>query len=207
MFFARKCFKDARLVRQVVLPFMLVGALLMPVLAEAELYRWTTPDGQIHFGDNMPSSQAERGYDIINPATGVVTRHINRAKTPDELAAEAAAEQKRQEEAKAAADQARKDQVLLQLYSNKADIERARAQRMAEVNAQITQLKNALNRAELRGRSEKPSEVAAAAHDVEQLRKNLADLYGVRDDVVRQFDHDLRRFDELTKHKPAVADR
>lgn len=207
MFFARRCFKDARWVRQVVLPFMLVGTLLMPVLAEAELYRWTTPDGQIHFGDNMPSSQAERGYDIINPATGVVIRHINRAKTPDELAAEAAAEQKRQEEAKAAADQARKDQVLLQLYSNKADIERARAQRMAEVNAQITQLKNALNRAEVRGRSEKPSEVAAAAHDVDQLRKNLADLYGVHDDVVRQFDHDLRRFDELTKHKSAVADR
>lgn len=209
MAFAKTVCRESYSVLRFLVLAVLIGGVLLPVQvkAGAELYRWTTPDGRLHLGDNMPSSQAEHGYDIINPLTGEVIRHVSRAKTPEELAAEAAAEQKRQEAVKAAAVQANKDQVLLQLYSNKADIGRARAQRMAEVNAQIKQSESALKRAEVRARSDKPSEVAAAGRDVEQLRKNLADQYGVRDDVARQFNHDLHRFDELTTHKKAVSGR
>lgn len=199
----QKTVRKFALASRPVLLAALAGLFMLPIGAQAELYRWKTPDGRVHFGDNMPSSQAEHGYDIVNPATGEVIRHIDRAKTSAELAAAAAAEQKRKDEAKAAAEQSRKDQVLLQLYSSKTDIERARGQRMAEVNAQIKQVENALKRADERARSDKQSEVSSAMRDAAQLRKNLADLYGVRDDIVRQFDHDLRRFDVLTaKGKP-----
>lgn len=174
-----------------------MGLILLPLSAQAELYRWTTPDGHLHYGDNMPSGQAEHGYDIINPATGEVIRHIDRAKTPEELAAAAAEERKREEAAKAAEEQARKDRVLLQLYASRADIERARTQRLAEVNAQIKQVEDALKRADIRARSDQPSEVASANRDMAQLRKNLADLYGVRDEVTAQFDHDIKRFEQL----------
>lgn len=195
MFSARKTFMVPS---ALLLAVVLTGLILAPEVAEAELYRWTTPDGRIHFGDNMPSSQATRGYDVINPGTGEVIRHVERVKTPAELAAAAAAEEKRHADAAAAAEEAKKDEILLQLYSNTSDIERARKQRMAEVNAQIKQVENALKRAERRSLSDKPSEVASAAKDITHLRKTLADLYGTRDEVVRQFEHDLKRFEQLT---------
>lgn len=197
----QKTFATSKHLRRAALLAGVMGLILSPLVAEAELYRWTTPDGRLHYGDNMPSGQAEHGYDIINPATGEVIRHIDRAKTPEELAAAAAEERKREEAAKAAEEQAQKDRVLLQLYASRADIERAQSQRMAEVNAQVKQVEDALRRAEIRARSDQPSEVASANHDMAQLRKNLADLYGVRDDVKKQFDHDLKRFDQLTAAK------
>lgn len=204
MFSARKTFAVPS---ALILAVVLTGLILVPEVAEAELYRWTTPDGRIHFGDNMPSSQAARGYDVINPATGEVIRHVERAKTPAELAAAAAEEEKRHADAAAAAEKAKKDEILLQLYSNTSDIERARKQRLAEVNAQITQVENALKRAERRSLSDKPSEVTSASKDVTHLRKTLADLYGTRDEVVRQFEHDLKRFEQLTAQPKTAGPR
>ncbi|ANJ67408.1 hypothetical protein A9404_08460 [Halothiobacillus diazotrophicus] len=203
----QKTFATSKCLRCAALLAGLMGLILSPLVAEAELYRWTTPDGRLHYGDNMPSGQAAHGYDIINPATGAVIRHIDRAKTPEELAAAAAEERKREEAAKAAEEQAQKDRVLLQLYASRADIERARSQRLAEVNAQIKQVEDALKRADVRARSDQPSEVASANRDIVQLRKNLAELYGVREDVTRQFDHDLKRFDELKGARKAGSDR
>ena len=101
----------------------------------------------VHYGDNMPSSQAMEGYDLINPSTGEVIRHIDRAKTPQELAAEAAAkaaakqaaEKKRAEEEA----QAQRDHMLLDLYSTTDDLERARKQRLEEIDGLIKQTENA----------------------------------------------------------------
>lgn len=179
--------------------------MLLPGRASAEMYRWTTPDGAIHFGDSMPSSQAARGYEIIDPQSGDVIRQIHPAKTPQELAAEAAAKQAAAEQAEAAAEQARQDQMLLDLYSSTADIKRARDQRLGELDAQIKQMMAALMRASVRSRSSNPTEAESAGRDLAQLRKNIADLNGVRDAAARQFDRYLQRYKILTAHKKDQA--
>ena len=165
----------------------------------------------VHYGDNMPSSQAMEGYDLINPSTGEVIRHIDRAKTPQELAAEAAAktaaeqaaEKKRAEEEA----QARRDHMLLDLYSNTSDLERARAQRLDEIDGLIKQTQNALDRANERSKhAQASSEQQAAFRDMLQLRKNLFDLQERRNDTSKRFDEDLRRFEQLQakdKSKPS----
>ncbi|WP_081441071.1 DUF4124 domain-containing protein [Halothiobacillus neapolitanus] len=173
-------------------------------VAHADLYRWTTKDGMVHYGDNMPSSQALEGYDLINPATGEVIRHIDRARTPQELAAEAAAktaeEKKRAEEVA----QAQRDRMLLDLYSNTSDLERARKQRLDEIDALIKQNQNALDRANERSKhAQASSEQKAAFKDVIQLRKNLFDLQERRDETSKRFAEDLQRLEQLqAKGKP-----
>ncbi len=152
----------------------------------------------MHYGDNMPSSQALEGYDLINPTTGEVIRHIDRAKTPQELAAEAAAktaEEKKQAEEEA---QARRDHMLLDLYSNTSDLERARKQRLDEIDGLIKQTENAIARAHKRSiNAAAESEKKAALRDLLQLRKNLFDLKERRDEASKRFDDDLRRFEQL----------
>jgi len=182
-------------------------------VAHADLYRWTTKDGMVHYGDNMPSSQAMDGYDLINPSTGEVIRHIDRAKTPQELAAEAAAkkaeeqaaEKKRTEEEA----QARRDHMLLDLYSNTSDLERAKSQRLSEIDGLIKQTQNALDRAIERSKhAQASSEQKAAFKDMLQLRKNLFDLQERRNETAKRFDEDLRRFEQLqAKDKPEQSDQ
>jgi hypothetical protein len=174
--------------------------------AEADLYRWTSPNGEVHYGDNMPSSQAEHGYDLINPATGEVLKHFDRAKTPQEIAAEAAQEQARRAAIKAQEDQARRDRVLLELYGSLDDLERARKQRIAELDALIQQTKDSIKRTWTRTQSQNAQEALAAQKDSIQLRKNLADLEDRRDATVAQFAQDSHRLQQLlTQTAPSPA--
>ncbi len=177
------------------------GIGVFPVIAQAALYRWTAPNGDLHYSDNMPSSQAERGYDLINPLTGDVLKHFDRAKTPQEIAAEAAAKQARIAAIKAQEEQARKDQALLDLYSSTDDLIRARKQRLVELDALINQAQDALKRTQERMLSTHSSEALAAQRDAIQLRKNLAELNDRRDDTVMQFARDANRLQQLLANK------
>lgn len=185
-----------------------VGALacfLASAHAQAETYRWVTPDGAVHYGDAMPSGQAERGYDIIDPATGTVIQRIERAKTPQELAAIEAKKNAEAAAAQAAAQkhaaQERYDKMLLDLYSSSADIRRMRDSRLAEIDKQIQQRKNALSRLE---ESAKSASLADAAHAIPEslkIRKSIARLEDERDRVATQFAADLNRFQQLKPGK------
>lgn len=170
--------------------------------ALADLYRWTSPNGDMHYSDNMPSAQAERGYDLINPATGEVLKHFKPAKTPAEIAAEQAAKQARLAASKAQAEQAQKDQMLLSLYSSAADLIRARNQRLAELDGLIQQNQDAISRAWKRGLSHNAEEASAAQKDGAQLRQNLATLEDQRDRTARQFAQDEQRLNQLLAKKP-----
>ena len=184
---------------------LVVGSLFSLVMlsapAEAVTYRWVTPDGAVHFGDAMPSDQAERGYDIIDPVTGEVKEHIDRAKTPQELA-EIAAKQKAQAAAarKAAQEKAAQekyDKMLLDLYSSRADIMRMRDSRLAEIDKQIQQAQDQLKRLEAHSKSGSLKDSAAAIPESLKIRQHIARLEDERERVDSRFAADLKRFEEL----------
>jgi len=170
--------------------------------AQADLYRWTTPNGTIHYSDNMPSSQVERGYDLINPATGEVLKHFDGAKTPAEIAAEVAAEKARLAAIKAQEAQATKDRTLLDLYSSPDDLLRARKQRLAELDALIKQTQESISRTFKRSLSHNADDALIAQKDGVQLRKNLASLEDERDRASQQFAQDEHRLQQLLTKKP-----
>ena len=183
-----------------------VGALLVcwavgaTVPAWAGTYRWVTPDGAVHFGDAMPSDQAVRGYDIIDPSTGSVLEHIDRAKTPQELQAIDAQKAAQAKQAEAAEAKQRHDDMLLDLYASSEDIRRARNQRLAEIDKQIQQAKDALARNQASGEGSL-SAAATAVRESLAIRRNIAMLEDRRDRMAQQFDADLKRFKELRPGK------
>lgn len=189
-----------RLVRSIVLG-SLISLIFLSAPAEAVTYRWMTPDGAVHFGDAMPSDQAERGYDIIDPVTGEVKEHIDRAKTPQELA-EIAAKQKAQAAAarKAAQEKAAQekyDKMLLDLYSSRADIMRMRDSRLAEIDKQIQQAQGQLKRLEAHSKAGSLTDSAAAIPESLKIRRHIAELQDERERVDARFAADLKRFQVL----------
>jgi hypothetical protein len=106
-----------------IVPLALSCLLLAPLAAaqtgdhEHLRYRWTDAAGQIHLSDEVPVEAARLGYDVINQY-GSVVRHVEGAKTAEQLAAQKQADQA----AKRAADQQRIDQQLLLSYPTEADL-------------------------------------------------------------------------------------
>lgn len=170
--------------------------------AWAETYRWVTPDGAVHFGDAMPSDQAARGYDIIDPTTGAVVQHIERAKTAQELQAIEAKKVAAAKKAEAEAAQAQHDQMLLQLYASADDIRRVRDHRLSELDTQIKQAKEALARSKERGEASL-SDAASSIRESLAIRKNIAALEDRRERIAQQFDADIKRF-EMIKPSPSA---
>lgn len=167
-------------------------------VASADLYRWTTQDGVVHYGDNMPSAQAIHGYDIIDPITGDVIRHIHREKTPQELAAEAAAKAAAEKKQAKKAAEARHDRILLDLYSNTSDIDRERDRRLKGIDKELEQAQKALTaKTMLLKQAESTAQQQAAFKSIQQIQQRLFDLRQARAQIVEQFAKDKRRFEQL----------
>lgn len=80
-------------------------------------YRWVDAEGHRHLSDEVPADAARYGYDVLNQY-GRVIRHVEGAKTPEQLAAE----KQRAEDHKIAMEQERRDQNLLLTYPTEADL-------------------------------------------------------------------------------------
>lgn len=110
----------------------------------AALYKWIDGDGQIRYSDRLPADQSKKKHQQLNPQ-GVVLNTREAAKSEAELATEAAAKLKLEEEQAAQARldklQYQKDQVLLMTFSNENELDLARNDRI-EVLDSVIQLIN-----------------------------------------------------------------
>lgn len=169
--------------------------------AYADMYRWQSPNGRVHYGDTLPPQQAGHGYEMINPATGEVIQTIAPAKTQAQLAAEAAAKKAKEQREKEQAEKERHDQVLLSLYSNVNDIKRARDARLTDIDQQIQQTKGAISRSQKRADDKNlPASVRDdAKKDIENLKERVQDLMTQRQQVEAKFQDDINRFEQI-KH-------
>ena len=84
----------------------------------------------------MPAEATKFGYDVVNPQ-GIVVKHVDRAKTADELAEAKLAASKALAERKAAEQRARDDEQLLSTYPQEEDLRRAQQQQLEMLNQQI----------------------------------------------------------------------
>jgi len=111
------------------------------------LYKWVDEDGKVRYSDRLPASQSKQQHQQLNPQ-GVVLTTRDAAKTPEELAAEAEAQLKIDEEqrkieaekreaARLQAIQNQQDQVLLLTFSSEEEIEHARENRIQVIDSVI----------------------------------------------------------------------
>jgi len=116
------------------LPLLLALACLAgPAWAQSDkgsVYRWVDEHGVVHYGDTIPPQYARDSREILN-SQGVEVGHVDAAKTPAQLAAEARAREQR-------VHQQQHDYFLLSTYTSVKDIEALRDERLSQIAAQQT---------------------------------------------------------------------
>lgn len=110
---------------------VLVG-LLISVAAygqQAQLYRYVDDKGVTVLGNRVPPEFVSRGYEVLD-SNGRVREVIPAAPTPEEL-------QANREARESQARQRQSDTTLLRLYSSQADLDRAHARQLAQIESLI----------------------------------------------------------------------
>jgi len=109
-------------------------------LSAATLYKWVDEDGKIHYSSRLPPDQSKKQHQQLN-SQGVVLSTKDAARPPEELAEEAEAARKLEEEqaeqARIQAIKDKQDQVLLLTFSSEEEIEHARDNRIQVIDSVI----------------------------------------------------------------------
>jgi hypothetical protein len=103
---------------------------------QAKLYKWVDEDGQMHFGDKIPTKYLVKEHDELNER-GMVIKHREAAKTAEQKAEEKRLEKERQKAALEEKKKKQRDRVLLDTYTTERDLIVARDSRLDAVDSQI----------------------------------------------------------------------
>lgn len=183
----------------------------------AKIVCWTNSEGVRECGNAVPPEYAQQSVERKSEM-GITVEKTERAKTPEELAAERARrerERREQEEReRMAAEQARRDKVLLQTFTTEEDLKLTRDGKLAAIDSRIKHGRQVVekleeSRAEMqgeaasleRGGKKVPEELRAKIEEVQaQIEKTLAEIEQRRQEriaVQEQFEADLARYREL----------
>ena len=203
--------------------FLLLG--LSGQAAADRLYKWVDAQGRVHYSDTVPPDAAGHEREVKS-RTGVTLQRIEAAKTPDQIEAERRArereEAKRRAEEEAARKQAAADRTLLLTFSSAEEIERARDDRVAVIDGQITLAEGRIEA--LRQQLQQAQQQAATIErtgrgDLQQAHQRIRDLErqigehqsylaGKRQErqaLIERFAADLARFKELQAERASTS--
>ena len=110
--------------------------------AEAKLYKWVDDKGITHYGEVIPPEYANKERDSLKKS-GLLEKRPEKA-DPATIRAKEEAEQKRKIESQATVEQQRRDNALLNTYSNENEIDLARDRSLVLVTARIDSYKTLL---------------------------------------------------------------
>ena len=182
----------------------LLFLLALPLASQAaELYRYLDRNGTLVIDrQGVPPEYAGKGYDVLNEQ-GRVIRKVAPALPAEEL--------ERREQAR---QQAVADEQLRKLYSSVADVDRAKARKLAELES-VMQIKRANLEAARQVQSQLMEQAAvkqrngqalpgdlqarldAAATDQVRLQADLARYETIKSTTIATFDKDRARMQQL----------
>ena len=204
--------------KHVYAPFLLLAFILTISDADSsKLYKWTDAQGRVHYSDKVPPDAAAREREV-KTKQGMTVERVEAAKSREQLAAEQrlreqeAARRKAEEEA--AQKQAAADRTLLLTFSSTKEIERARDDRTAAIDGQITLTRSHIEtlQSELEKVRQQAANVERTGHgtpqnlhnrarDIERQISNYETFIQAREQeraaIIRRFDADLARYQEL----------
>ncbi|CAN7163815.1 DUF4124 domain-containing protein [Aquipseudomonas alcaligenes] len=177
--------------------FALLMGVLMPALAQAELYRYTNDKGVIVLDRlGVPSQYIDKGYEVLNDQ-GRVIKTVPPAPTLEE--------RKRMQEEKARAGS---DAQLLRLYTSVEDVDRALQRKLAELDGVISVARG--NQQSLRTQQ---ANLQAQAADNERAGRQVPDQLVAQISDLRaeqqRLEQDIARYQQDRKNAQAgfAADR
>ncbi len=154
---------------------VLLTVLAITTVAAGSLIKWVDENGQVHYGDTMPASQADLERKVLS-MQGITVQTIERAKTPAELAeaqrqAALLAEEKRKLD-----EQAAKDHVLLATFSSEDDMILTRDGKIMAIDTIIRLTKDRIRRItqQLRGLAHEAADIERSGQEVpDELHKQI----------------------------------
>lgn len=113
--------------------FMLSAA--FSVSAEAKLFKWVDDKGTTHYGEVIPPEYANSEKDSLTKS-GMIEKRAEKI-DPASVRAKVEAEERRKIDNQAVMEQQRRDNALLNTYSNENEIDLARERSLVLINARI----------------------------------------------------------------------
>ncbi|MDJ0655555.1 MAG: DUF4124 domain-containing protein [Xanthomonadales bacterium] len=153
-----------------------------------KLYKWVDKDGNVHYSDQVPPDQVDQARQELNEQ-GVVVDRLDRAKTDEELAAEAAALRVQLEQMAAMQRQATEDRKVLAQYAGEQDIIRIRDQRIETLDRQIQSAQ-----AYISSQTQSLADLTKRAAELESQGVTISDamtdsIKSIRDQIAKQESH------------------
>ncbi len=193
---------------------LLVGAFTATPVAAGKLYKWVDEKGNVHYSDKVPPDAARLARKEMNQ-DGVTVKQVARAKTQEELAAEAAQAVRDEEQRKIAEAQAQADRALMLSYATEADLFRTRDQEIGVIEAnmataKLTMTSQEKNLSDLlahaasfeRSKQAIPQAVtdsiALVRLQIDQQKKSLTEREALKETVRKDYEVKLLRWRELS---------
>lgn len=142
-------------------------------------YKWRDAQGNPHYDDVLPEEALKYGYDIINPS-GIVVKHVDRAKTPEELAADKAAAEKAATAKRLKDDELTKDKQMLAAYPREQDLQSSQREQLAVIDQTVQ-----ATQASLQNQEKSLSEMLAHAADLDRTGKPVPATLQQQIDILR----------------------
>jgi hypothetical protein len=182
-------------------------------------FRWTDPAGTPHYSDMLTPEALKFGYDILN-AKGVVVKHVERQRTPEELFAEETAATAAAAAKHEAEMQAITDKRMLAAYPTEKDLVNAQQAQFESIDQNIRAatnslgvqergLSDALARAASFDREGKPvpdvqqKQIESLRKSVDSLRAYIARRQNEKVEATKKFETDLAHYRAAREHANA----
>lgn len=200
--------------RTVLIPIAVSLLALSAPVAAGKLYKWVDEKGNVTYSDKVPPDAARLARKEMNDR-GVTVKQVERAKTQEELAAEAAQKVLEAENRKLAEARAQADRALMLSYNTEADLLRAREQELGVLDANMVTAKLTMGSQEKnlsdllahaadfeRNKKAVPKTVtdsiATVRAQIESQQKTLIDREAAKETVRKDYDAKLIRWRELS---------
>ncbi len=142
-------------------------------------YKWRDGDGNPHYDDVLPDEALKYGYDVISPS-GIVLKHVDRARTPEEQASDKASAEKAATAKRLQDDQLRKDQQMLAAYPREQDLQSSQREQLAVIDQTVQ-----ATQASLQNQEKSLSEMLSHAADLDRTGKPVPATLQQQIDILR----------------------
>lgn len=191
----------------------LIAGMAFSLPAAAKMYKWVDDKGVTHYGETVPPEFAGKDRAELNKEGRVVKKEG--ALTPEERRSKEQADAKKRDGDEAALEQKRRDNALINTYSNPKEIDLARSRNLQQVEARINSISSQVKIANdnLLGLQSEAEGLAKAGKKIpaslqEDLQESRARLAKMQQDLEKsksekaaveaRYDADKARYKELT---------
>lgn len=199
-----------------------VALLLAPPVGAGKIYRWVDAEGNVHLSDRVPTEHARSARSELSES-GRELKHIQAAKTPEEIAREQELAKLRAEQQRLIEIQRAKDQVLLRTFRTEDDLLMARNGKLAAIDSNIHVIRGNIRRMKTRLAEMQQSAASLERQgqplsdnllrDIEYTRAQLRDSYTTiiqkeqeKEAIRNAASRDLARFRSLKNLREENAD-